>query len=82
MNGLDPAIAAAAERQLALLVPVTGRLSAAAAHPPHLPERDWRGGAARSYRRREQELAAQLGTADHALSAAVAALRRLGAAGD
>ena len=81
MTGLDPPAAAAVERQLALLAPASRRLAAASAHPPHLADGDWRGVASHAYRRREQELASLLGSADHALSAAVTALRRLGAGG-
>ncbi len=77
----DPALREAVERQLTLLVPASRRLSAAAAHPPHLPAQDWRGVAAHAYRRQEQELARLLVEANRALSAAVGALRRAEASG-
>src|SRR5690606_14880937 len=63
-------LAAALERQAALLAPVAAHLAAASAHPPIAPA-DWGGPASRAFAELEGRLRAQLARADEAVAAAL-----------
>lgn len=62
----DPGLRPALEQQIAILVPVSGRLHAACVHPPIAP-RDWGGPASRGFAELERELRDRIATADEAV---------------
>jgi hypothetical protein len=64
----DPALRAALERQIAILVPVSGRLHAAHVRPPIAP-RDWGGPASRGFAELEHDLRTRITAADEAVRA-------------
>lgn len=67
----DPVLLAAAlERQAAVLAPLSARLEAAVVHPPIAP-REWGGPASRAFADLERRLRAELVRADEAVGAAL-----------
>lgn len=76
MPTMDPgALRAALERQQNDLAPIARVLAAAAAFPPKFSPEDWRGEAAESCVRLQDDLRHALLAGDHAVSAAAGSTR-------
>jgi len=69
------ALRAALERQQTELAPIARVLAAAAAFPPQFSPDDWRGEAAQSCLRLQDELRHALLASDHSITAAAASTR-------
>lgn len=76
MPTMDPGtIRAALERQQSGLAPIARVLAAAAAYPPQFSTDHWRGEAAESCRRLQDELRHALLASDHAAASAARSTR-------